>query len=54
MAPSLQHFRDRLSLKDPEILQNKGYINDEWVDAKSGKRFEVEGAYTLLAMKYQG
>ena len=43
MAPSLQDFRKRLGLTNPELLQNKAYINDQWVDAKSGKRFVVEG-----------
>jgi hypothetical protein len=41
----MKEFRKLLNLKDAELLQNQGYINDEWVDAKSGKRFDVEGEY---------
>ncbi|KAK7222451.1 hypothetical protein V2G26_010454 [Clonostachys chloroleuca] len=34
-APSI------LGLEDPSIFKDQAYINGEWVEAKSGKRFEI-------------
>ncbi|RWA09561.1 hypothetical protein EKO27_g5546 [Xylaria grammica] len=30
-----------LKLKDPELFRNNAYVNGEWVEAKSGKRFDI-------------
>ncbi|UZJ50736.1 hypothetical protein CBS101457_000056 [Exobasidium rhododendri] len=46
MAPSLDAFRKRLALANEELLQNQGFINDEWVQAKSAKSFDVEDPST--------
>lgn len=35
MAPAIP------PLKDKGLLKNQGYINGKWIDAKSGKTFEV-------------
>jgi hypothetical protein len=34
-------------LKDQSLFIEKAYINGEWVDAKSGKTFEVHGKYQI-------
>lgn len=31
-------------LKDKSLFIQKAYVNGEWVDAKSGKTFEVHGS----------
>lgn len=31
-------------LNDPSLLKTQTYVNGEWIDAKSGKTFEVFGA----------
>lgn len=31
----------KLNLKNPELFQDKAYVNGEWIEAKSGKRFDV-------------
>jgi hypothetical protein len=30
-------------LKNPSVFQDKSYVNGEWVEAKSGKRFDITG-----------
>ena len=35
-----------LPLKDPSLFRMQSYINGEWVDADSGKRFEVDNPAT--------
>lgn len=35
-------------LKDKSLFIQKAYVNGEWVDAKSGKTFEVHGIVTNL------
>ena len=37
-------------LSDKSLLKSQAYVNGEWVDAKSGKTFEVTGrpARTLI------
>jgi len=35
-----------LPLKDPSLFRTQSYINGEWVDADSGKRFEVDNPAT--------
>ncbi|TGJ87464.1 hypothetical protein E0Z10_g1262 [Xylaria hypoxylon] len=30
-----------LKLKDPELFRDNAYVNGEWVEAKSGKRFDI-------------
>jgi len=32
---------DILKLKNPELFRDKAYVNGEWIEAKSGKRFDV-------------
>jgi succinate-semialdehyde dehydrogenase/glutarate-semialdehyde dehydrogenase len=32
-------------LKDKSLFIQKAYVNGEWVDAKSGKTFEVHGVF---------
>ena len=38
---------DRSQLKDQSLFIQKAYINGEWVDAKSGKTFDVHGRYQI-------
>jgi hypothetical protein len=35
-------------LKNPDIFKNQSYINGEWVEAKSSKRFDVVGLKNLV------
>jgi hypothetical protein len=35
-------------LKDKSLFIQKAYVNGEWVDAKSGKTFEVHGSSPIL------
>lgn len=37
----------RLELKNPDIYNDKAYVNGKWVEAKSKKRFEIIGNSTL-------
>ena len=37
----LDHTNLGVMLKNKNLLKNKAYINGTWVDAKSGKTFEV-------------
>ena len=30
-------------LKDPSLFKQQSYVDGEWVDARSGKTFEVKG-----------
>jgi len=32
-----------LQLKDPSLFKQQAYVNGKWIDAKSGKTFEVHG-----------
>ncbi|KAH6620586.1 Aldehyde/histidinol dehydrogenase [Boeremia exigua] len=34
------------ALKDPSLLKSQSYVNGEWIDAKSGKTFEVHDPAT--------
>jgi hypothetical protein len=38
---------DDIQLNDKSLLKNQTYVNGEWIDAKSGKTFEVHGNPTL-------
>ena len=31
-----------LPLKDPSLFKTQSYLNGEWIDADSGKRFDVD------------
>lgn len=33
----------QLKLKNPDLFRDKAYVNGEWIEAKSGKRFDVIG-----------
>ena len=33
----------QLGLKDQTLFKDKAYVNGQWVEAKSGKRFDVVG-----------
>ena len=35
------------TLKRPDLFQQKGYINAEWVSSSSGKTFDVHNPSTL-------
>jgi hypothetical protein len=37
---------DHAQLNDKSLLKNQTYVNGEWIDAKSGKTFEVHGMRT--------
>ena len=37
---------DSSQLKDPSLLKSQTYVNGEWIDAKSGKTFEVHDPAT--------
>lgn len=32
-----------MNLKDPALFKDKAYVNGEWIEAKSGKAFDVIG-----------
>lgn len=34
-------------LKNPDLFKDKSYVDGEWVEAKSGKRFDVIGTSPL-------
>ena len=36
-------------LNDKSLLKSQAYVNGKWVDAKSGKTFDVHGAYLIIA-----
>jgi hypothetical protein len=38
-----QDFAASIGLRDAALLQNKLFINDEWLDGTEGKTFEVHG-----------
>ena len=42
---STQHKADKPQLKNPALFKDKSYVNGEWVEAKSGKQFEVVGLF---------
>jgi hypothetical protein len=33
----------QLGLKTPEAYRDQAYVNGEWAEAKSGKRFDIVG-----------
>lgn len=33
--------RAQLNLKNPSLLKSKAFVNNEWVEARSGKTFQV-------------
>jgi hypothetical protein len=37
-----------LQLEDPSLLHFDSFVGDKWVEAKSGKRFEVVGRNRLF------
>ena len=37
-------------LNDPDIFKDKSLVNGEWVEAKSGKRFDIYGLSCSLEM----
>lgn len=38
-------------LKNPAIFKDKSYVNGEWVEAKSGKRFDIIGLFPMPSSK---
>jgi hypothetical protein len=40
---------DLRQLNNPDLLHNQSHIGGEWVNAKSGKTFEVVGQFMLSA-----
>lgn len=41
--PAKTNTRLKLNLESPEVFRDQAYVNGEWVEAKSGKRFEIVG-----------
>lgn len=37
----------RFQLNDKSLLKSQTYVNGEWIDAKSGKTFEVHGTIDI-------
>jgi hypothetical protein len=38
---------DKVQIKNPSVFKDKSLVNGEWVEARSGKRFNVVGALTI-------
>lgn len=40
-------------LSNPELFHNKSYVNGEWIEAKSGKKFDIIGKFTSLQLLHR-
>jgi hypothetical protein len=41
---------DRTQVKNPSLFKDKSLVGGEWVEAGSGKRFDVIGKTTLISI----
>lgn len=41
ISRSMSTQRAQLNLKNPSLLKSKAFVNNEWVEARSGKTFQV-------------
>lgn len=49
-APSSRHHLGQVlqSLRNPELVRSKGYVNGEWVDGRDGEYFALVGKQLVL------
>jgi hypothetical protein len=56
-APPAEYARltnCRLQLKNADLFKDKSYVNGNWVEAKSGKRFDIVGIiYVLFSHSFE-
>jgi hypothetical protein len=44
---------NRTQVKNPSLFKDKSLVGGEWVEARSGKRFDVIGKTTFISISVQ-